>query len=47
MRNTYKEGLAKLNSNSFESKEAKAEWQRFVEELTPEEIALVTNKHLI
>jgi hypothetical protein len=25
MRNTYKEGLAKLNSNSFKSKEVKAE----------------------
>jgi hypothetical protein len=45
MRNTYREGLAKLNCNSFESKEAKAEWQSFVDELTPEEMALVTNEH--
>jgi hypothetical protein len=45
MRNTYKEGLAKLNNNSFESKEAKAEWQTFMDELTLEEMALVTDEH--
>ena len=44
IRNTYQEGLAKLQSNSFESKEAKIEWQEFVDSLTPEELAAATAK---
>ncbi|RMZ71905.1 hypothetical protein GMOD_00009263 [Pyrenophora seminiperda CCB06] len=44
MRKTYEEGLANLNDNSFESKEAKNEWEEFVDKLTPEELSMVTNK---
>ena len=45
MRKTYQDGLAKLNSNTFESKEAKAEWQEFVDGLTEKELAIVTDEH--
>jgi hypothetical protein len=45
MRTTYSDGLAKLKSNSFESKEAKKEWQEFVGSLTPDELGIVTAQH--
>ncbi|KNG52895.1 hypothetical protein TW65_09277, partial [Stemphylium lycopersici] len=44
MRRTYHDGLQKLKDNSFDSKEAKEEWQHFRDGLTPEELAVVTNK---
>jgi hypothetical protein len=43
MRNTYQEGLAKLNGNCFSSKQDKEEWQRFVDELSPDELAMVSD----
>ncbi|KAF7448606.1 hypothetical protein A1F99_079700 [Pyrenophora tritici-repentis] len=43
LRKTYQEGLAKLNNNDFESKEAKREFEKFVEELTPNEMKVVTD----
>ncbi|KAG9381552.1 hypothetical protein A1F94_007206 [Pyrenophora tritici-repentis] len=43
LRKTYQEGLAKLNNNDFESKEAKREFEKFVEELTPDEMKVVTD----
>ncbi|KAG9384494.1 hypothetical protein A1F94_004041 [Pyrenophora tritici-repentis] len=36
-------GSAKLNNNDFESKEAKREFEKFVEELTPNEMKVVTD----
>jgi len=42
MRRTYAEGLVKLNTNTFETKEAKSEWQDFVDSLSQEDMALVT-----
>ncbi|KAG9384346.1 Dimer-Tnp-hAT domain containing protein [Pyrenophora tritici-repentis] len=36
-------GSAKLNNNDFESKEAKREFEKFVEELTPDEMKVVTD----
>ncbi|KNG47152.1 hypothetical protein TW65_06140 [Stemphylium lycopersici] len=39
-----KDSYKKLEDNSFNSKEAKEEWQRFRDGLTPEELAVVTNK---
>ncbi|EFQ93695.1 hypothetical protein PTT_08841 [Pyrenophora teres f. teres 0-1] len=43
LRNTYSEGLLKLNTNTFESSEAKKEFEEFVEGLTAEELQLVTD----
>jgi hypothetical protein len=43
MRRIYNEGLAKLTSDSFESEEAKAEWQRWVEDLTPRDLRIVSD----
>ncbi|KAF2022812.1 hypothetical protein EK21DRAFT_82333, partial [Setomelanomma holmii] len=40
-REVYKDSLDKLKHNSFESKEAKLEWQNFVGQLTSKELAMV------
>jgi len=42
MRDTYIEGKAKLEKGTFESKEAKAEWQDWVKELSKEELQIVS-----
>jgi hypothetical protein len=47
MRKTYQEGLAKLINNTFESKEAKVEWQQFVDSLTPDEMAIVRDENWV
>ena len=44
LRREYQAGLAKLNSNSFATKEDKEEWQNFVETLEPHELQLVQDK---
>ncbi|KAI0573131.1 hypothetical protein TUN199_10205 [Pyrenophora tritici-repentis] len=44
MRETYSDGLAKLQSNSFDSKQAKKEWQAFVAQLEPSELTMVQDK---
>lgn len=43
VRKEYSQGLKKLNSNSFDSKAAKEEWEKFRDELSPELLALVSN----
>ncbi|KAL7771314.1 hypothetical protein CFE70_001257 [Pyrenophora teres f. teres 0-1] len=43
LRNTYSEGLLKLNTNTFESSEAKKEFKEFIEGLTAKELQLVTD----
>ncbi|EMD63972.1 hypothetical protein COCSADRAFT_141976 [Bipolaris sorokiniana ND90Pr] len=43
LRDEYQNGLHKLENNSFESKQEKDEWQAFVEALSPDELALVTD----
>jgi hypothetical protein len=45
LRNAYNEGFAKLQANKFESKAAKDEWLEFRNNLTPEELALVTDNN--
>ena len=47
MRRTYNEGLHKLKTNTFKSKEAKEEWQRFRDKMSPEELAVVTDEHWV
>ncbi|EFQ95327.1 hypothetical protein PTT_06714 [Pyrenophora teres f. teres 0-1] len=42
-RKELQEGLLKLNTNTFESSEAKKEFEEFVEGLTAEELQLVTD----
>jgi hypothetical protein len=44
MHRTYQDGLAKLNTNSFENKQAKDEWLAFVEGLSPDELKMVQMK---
>jgi hypothetical protein len=45
MRKSYYEGLAKLNTNFFESKEAKSEWLKFVEDLTLAKLVAIKNNN--
>lgn len=42
LRREYMDGLQKLNTNSFESKAEKEEWEKFRDKLSPDELALVT-----
>ena len=44
MRRTYNNGLQKLQDNSFESKEAKKEWEQWRDGMTPEELSMVTSE---
>ena len=44
LRDEYRRGLKKLNTNSFETKAAKEEWEKFRNELSPEELALVIDE---
>jgi hypothetical protein len=44
VRDEYWRGLKKLNTNSFETKAAKEEWEKFRNELSPEELALVMDE---
>ena len=41
-RNEYREGLQKLNTNSFESQAAKEEWEKFRDSLSPNILAMVS-----
>lgn len=45
MRDTYENGLLQLKNNTFESKEAGAEWQDWVSGLSQEELAMVTSNN--
>lgn len=45
MRNTYRDGFANLQANSFESQEAKKEWTDFVARLEPSELVMVKDEH--
>ncbi|KAI4924157.1 hypothetical protein J4E86_011826, partial [Alternaria arbusti] len=45
MRNTYCDGFAKLQANSFKSPEAKKEWTDFVARLQPSELVMVKDEH--
>lgn len=40
LRKEYQKGLSKLNTNSFESKEAKEAFLAFTKDLTPKELAI-------
>lgn len=43
LRKEYLRGLAKLNNNAFESEQARDEWLKFCESLSPEEKELATD----
>jgi hypothetical protein len=47
MRKIYREGLLKLNTNSFENQAAKEDWQNFVAQLLPEELSAMTDEHWV
>ena len=44
MRDEYRRGLKKLKTNSFETPAAKAEWEKFRDDLSPKTLAVVTSK---
>jgi hypothetical protein len=44
MRDEYARGLKKLKTSSFESQAAKEEWEKFRDDLTPEELAILTRE---
>jgi hypothetical protein len=44
MRDEYTRGVKMLETNSFESQAAKEEWEKFRDELDPEELAMVTGQ---
>jgi hypothetical protein len=43
MRDEYRQGLAKLQANSFETKAEKDEWVNFHNDLSPQDLALVSD----
>jgi hypothetical protein len=44
MRDEYRRGLKKLKTNSFETPAAKAEWEKFRDDMSPKTLAVVTSK---
>ena len=44
MRDEYTHGLKKLKTNSFETPAAKAEWEKFCNNLLPKTLAVVTSR---
>ena len=43
LRDEYRRGLEKLETNSFENSAAKKEWETFRDKLTPEALAMVSD----